>query len=113
MHHLAEQLEHVGDEALTDRLEEYLGFPAVDPLGDPIPDRGGKVSKNLSINLSDAEKNKAYRVVSFADTADSFLDHLSKMEIEPGAKLKITDKLEYDGSLSITINKKWCRYPKK
>jgi DtxR family Mn-dependent transcriptional regulator len=113
VHHLAEQLEHVGDEDLINKLEEFLGFPAVDPHGDPIPDRQGKVQKNNAILLSDAEKNKAYRVVSFADTADSFLDYLSKLEIEPGTKLKMTDKLEYDGSISITINKKAVQVSEK
>jgi DtxR family transcriptional regulator, Mn-dependent transcriptional regulator len=113
VHQLAEQLEHVGDENLIDRLEEFLGFPAVDPHGDPIPDRQGRVRKNVSIILSDAEKNKAYRVVSFADTEDSFLDYLSKLEIEPGVKVKITDRLNYDGSLSLSINKKAVQISEK
>jgi DtxR family Mn-dependent transcriptional regulator len=106
VHHLAEQLEHIGDEDLIDRLEEFLGFPAVDPHGDPIPDRQGRVVKNASIHLSDAQKNKAYRVVSFADTADSFLDYLGKLGIVPGTRLKVAGILDYDGSLSLTINKK-------
>lgn len=105
VHHLAEQLEHIGDEALTDRLDKLLDYPAFDPHGDPIPDRQGKVRKNDSIVLANAEKNKAYRVVSFADTADTFLDYLSKLEIEPGAKLKVTDKLVYDNSVAVIINK--------
>lgn len=106
VHGLAEQLEHVGDEALINKLEEFLGFPAVDPHGDPIPDRQGKLRKNNAIVLSDAENGKAYQVVSFADTTDSFLNYLSKLEIEPGVKLKIADKLAYDGSLSISLHKK-------
>jgi DtxR family Mn-dependent transcriptional regulator len=27
------------------RLETFLGFPSVDPHGDPIPDENGKVKK--------------------------------------------------------------------
>ena len=105
VHDLAEQLEHVGSEDLINRLEEFLGFPAFDPHGDPIPDRNGKLKKNAAIALSKAAKNKNYQVVSFADTADSFLDYLSKLQIEPGTKLKITDQLEYDGSFSLSIQK--------
>ena len=113
VHHLAEQLEHIGDESLTDRMDEFLGFPPFDPHGDPIPDRQGKLKKAASIVLADAEKNKAYRVVSFADTADSFLDYLSNLEIMPGAKLKVTGRLEYDGSLSFTINNKAVQISEK
>ncbi|HEV7333573.1 MAG TPA: metal-dependent transcriptional regulator [Flavisolibacter sp.] len=105
VHDLAEQLEHVGSEDLINRLEEFLGYPAFDPHGDPIPDRNGKLKKNTAIALSKALKNKNYQVVSFADTADSFLDYLSKLQIEPGTKLKITDQLEYDGSFSLTVQK--------
>lgn len=113
VHELAEQLEHVGDDALINRLEEYLGFPAVDPHGDPIPDRQGKLKKNTAIVLSAAEKNKTYRVVSFADTDDTFLDYLSRLEIEPGIKLKVTGILAYDGSLSLSINKKIIQVSEK
>ena len=113
VHELAEQLEHIGDDTLTNRLEEYLGFPAFDPHGDPIPDRHGKMKKHTTIVLSEAEKNKAYRVVSFADTDDSFLDYLSKLEIEPGIKMKVTAKLAYDGSLALTINKKQVQVSEK
>jgi DtxR family Mn-dependent transcriptional regulator len=106
VHELAEQLEHIGNEDLINRLEDFLGHPAADPHGDPIPDRNGRVKKPSSIILTEAEKSKTYRVVSFGDTADSFLGLLSKLEIQPGTRLKVADKLEYDGSLSLTINKK-------
>jgi DtxR family Mn-dependent transcriptional regulator len=71
------------------------------------------VVKNASIHLSDAQKNKAYRVVSFADTADSFLDYLGKLGIVPGTRLKVADILDYDGSLSLTINKKEVQVSEK
>jgi DtxR family Mn-dependent transcriptional regulator len=105
VHELAEQLEHVGSEDLINRLEEYLGFPAFDPHGDPIPDRNGKLKKNSAIALSTATKNKTYQVVSFADTADSFLDYLSKLQIEPGTRIKVEDQLEYDNSFALIIHK--------
>ena len=106
VHELSEQLEHIDSEELINRLEEFLGFPAYDPHGDPIPDRHGKIKKNSSINLSSAVKDKTYTVTSFADTADSFLDYLAALNIEPGVKVKVTGHLEYDNSLTVTINKK-------
>lgn len=113
VHHLAEQLEHIGDEDMINRLEEFRHFPAVDPHGDPIPDRQGRVMKNVSIILSEAEKNKAYRVVSFADTDDLFLDYLSKLQLEPGTKFSVSGKLEFDGSLSLTFIKQTVQISQK
>lgn len=106
VHQLAEQLEHIDSEDLINRLEEFLGFPGFDPHGDPIPDRNGKIKKNSSIALSSAVKDKIYTVVSFGDTADSFLDYLAALNIEPGVKLKITGQLEYDHSFTVSVNKK-------
>ncbi|MDQ3277200.1 MAG: FeoA domain-containing protein, partial [Bacteroidota bacterium] len=113
VHDLAEQLEHVGNEDLIDRLEEFLGFPAFDPHGDPIPDRNGKLKKNTTIALSAATKNKTYQVVSFADTADTFLDYLSKLQIEPGTRIRIADHLEYDGSFTLSIHKNTVQVSEK
>lgn len=106
VHQLAEQLEHIDSDDLVNRLEEFLDFPGFDPHGDPIPDRNGKIKKNSSIALSAAIRDKTYTVMSFADTADSFLDYLEALNIEPGVKVKIIDHLEYDNSLTLSINKK-------
>jgi DtxR family transcriptional regulator, Mn-dependent transcriptional regulator len=106
VHALAEQLEHIDSDDLINRLEEFLGFPAYDPHGDPIPDKNGKIKKNSSIALTSAIKDKAYKVVSFADTADSFLDYLAALQIEPGVNIKIVDQLEYDNSYTLLLNKK-------
>ena len=37
VHEIAEQLEHIESDELIDKLDAFLGFPKVDPHGDPIP----------------------------------------------------------------------------
>lgn len=106
VHELAEQLEHIESEDLINRLDEFLAFPAFDPHGDPIPDKNGKIKRNNSISLSTAVKDKTYEVLSFADTADSFLDYLSDLQIEPGTKIKLVNRFDYDNSCMLLINKK-------
>ena len=41
IHEVAEQLEHITSVKLVDSLDKFLGFPKVDPHGDPIPDKNG------------------------------------------------------------------------
>lgn len=113
VHQLAEQLEHIGNDDLINRLEEFLGFPAYDPHGDPIPDKNGKIKKNTSITLTAAVKDKLYQVVSFADTADSFLDYLAALNIAPGARVKVVDQLAYDNSFTLSINKRTVQVTEK
>jgi DtxR family Mn-dependent transcriptional regulator len=105
VHELAEQMEHVESDDLVNRLDAYLGFPAVDPHGDPIPDKNGKLKTGTVLPLSEGRTNTAYLVTSFADTDASFLDYLGKMQVFPGTKVKIVEQLSYDGSSIVKVNK--------
>ena len=40
---MVEQLEHALSQTLEDRIDEALGFPTIDPHGDPIPGKDGTV----------------------------------------------------------------------
>ena len=106
VHELAEQLEHIESSDMIDRLESYLGYPAFDPHGDPIPDKSGRIKMNLSIPLSTCQKGKNYYVVNLAETNDDFLAYLSKLGIGPVTKLKISDQHAYDLSCTVQVNKK-------
>src|SRR5262245_8863176 len=43
IHDEAERLEHVTSDVLESRLDKVLGYPKVDPHGDPIPDVHGEL----------------------------------------------------------------------
>jgi DtxR family Mn-dependent transcriptional regulator len=113
VHELAEQLEHIESDDLVNRLDAFLGFPASDPHGDPIPDKNGKLMQLQSIPLTEVEVGKTYTIQSFAETTDSFLDYLSKVNIKPRIRIKVTDKNEYDQSLIVIINKKQLHLSEK
>ncbi|GAA4340008.1 metal-dependent transcriptional regulator [Flaviaesturariibacter amylovorans] len=104
VHHLAEQLEHIDSDDLVDRLESYLGFPAVDPHGDPIPDKAGHMATPESLSLSVATEGATYIVRSFADTDDAFLDYLGRLQIRPGTRVTVVEHQEYDGSCQVEVN---------
>ena len=46
VHDVAEQLEHIKSEELIDRLDAFLDYPKLDPHGEPIPSKDGKIPKN-------------------------------------------------------------------
>jgi DtxR family Mn-dependent transcriptional regulator len=106
VHEVAEQLEHIQSPLLIEKLDEFLGYPAVDPHGHPIPDKQGKIKEIKQMPLSDFPVNKRCTVQAVKNGSPSFLKYLSKIGIYIDAALLINDKAEFDGSLELTIDNK-------
>jgi DtxR family Mn-dependent transcriptional regulator len=113
VHELAEQLEHIESTDLVDRLDRFLGNPSFDPHGDPIPDKNGRIKPNISIPLSSCTAGKNYLVINLADTSDSFLHYLGKLNIKPGMKFKLIDHNDYDNSSTIQVQNKIVQLSEK
>lgn len=105
VHEIAEQLEHIHSQKLTNKLEEFLGFPKVDPHGDPIPNREGKMDvTTIRTCLSDNEVGTKGIVMGVKDGAPEFLQYLNRIDLKLGSKIEIVDKLSFDGSLVVSMN---------
>src|SRR6185436_13846663 len=63
VHEIAEELEHIKNDKLINKLSERLGNPVYDPHGDPIPDEKGKIKKSNFISLSEAKTGHAYKIM--------------------------------------------------
>lgn len=105
VHGIAEQLEHVGSGDLADRLEKFLGYPDYDPHGDPIPKADGKIAEVFKTMLIEVEIGKQYKVVAVKDTSVEFLHYLQKLGIGIGTRIKVVEKIPFDGSLVVQIGK--------
>jgi len=105
VHEVAEQLEHIQSSLLIEKLDEFLGYPAADPHGHPIPDKHGKLHTDLQIPLGEFHGKKAATVKAVKETS-SFLQYLSKIGVYIGAKIAILEKTEFDGSVEILIDGK-------
>ena len=104
IHDIAEELEHIKDASLADRLDKFLGFPEYDPHGDPIPKANGKMAKRYSTTLADVKTGGHCKVAAVKDTTSSFLQYLQKLDINIGTKIQLLEKITFDGSLVISIN---------
>ncbi|GHN01836.1 iron-dependent repressor [Cytophagales bacterium WSM2-2] len=106
VHEVAEQLEHIQSPLLIEKLDKFLEFPKVDPHGHPIPDKTGKIKEMKQVNLSEFSVNKKCTVSAVKNGSPSFLQYLSKIGIYIGAMLCIVDKVDFDGSIEISIDNK-------
>ena len=102
VHEVAEQLEHIKSDALIDKLDAHLGFPKVDPHGDPIPTKEGTFKKSVKKLISELPVSSEGVCVGVNDSSASFLKFLDKNKIALGDTFKILDREEFDGSVSIS-----------
>jgi DtxR family transcriptional regulator, Mn-dependent transcriptional regulator len=106
VHEIAEELEHIQSEPLIDKLDAFLGFPAFDPHGDPIPNAKGIINKVEKELLSEATLNQLYTCVGVKDSSTEFLQYLDKQQIALGSTIKILEKEPFDETLTLEINGK-------
>lgn len=103
VHSIAEELEHISDDTLADRLDKFLGYPEYDPHGDPIPKSNGELPRLSKTILSDIAVGKWCRVVAVKDTSSIFLQYLQQLGIDIGSKIKMLQKIPFDNSMLIQI----------
>jgi len=103
VHEVAEQLEHINSPRLIEKLDEFLGYPKVDPHGDPIPDSKGKLKIVPHVSLDQLKIGYQGKIAAVKDSDSNLLKYLDKIGARPGVKIKILGKEEYDESLEILI----------
>lgn len=106
VHAVAEQLEHISSEKLIERLDEFLGYPAADPHGDPIPDSNGKIPAQRSVLLSSLNEGNKAIIAGVIDHHPSFLKHLETIGFNVGTTLKVDEIASYDRSMNISTGNK-------
>lgn len=103
VHDVAEQLEHIKSQKLIDEIDALLGFPKIDPHGDPIPDKKGNLHPITKSLLSALSVNEFGICVGVEDSSSEFLQFLDKQHISLGKKIKVIHKEPFDDSLTIEI----------
>lgn len=101
VHEVAEQLEHVADTKLTDRLDEYLGHPGFDPHGDPIPDSHGRIRTRKTQRLRACRNGDVVRIAAVSETTDGLLRLLDAKGLRIGSQLTVLEVHAFDGSMDI------------
>lgn len=105
VHSIAEDLEHISSEELIQRLDNFLGNPAFDPHGDPIPDKHGKIPVINQQSLSNIPLHKTVIVSSVGNQTVQMLEMLKHYHITLGTSITVLRHFEFDGSLEIKVLK--------
>ncbi len=105
IHDIAEQLEHVSNDELIKKLDDFLGNPKTDPHGDPIPNEKGVMPVLRQIALKDLTIKKNAMVSSVSNQTPQMMEMLNHYKIKLGSHIKVTKQFVFDGSLQVKIDK--------
>lgn len=89
VHAEAENMEHAVSDLLIDKIDAFLGHPASDPHGDPIPRADGTIAASTGVPLSAFGTGEPFRIVRVTDQAPDFLRYLA----ETGLRLDVQGTL--------------------
>ena len=105
VHEVAEELEHVQSPLLMRRLDAFLGYPALDPHGDPIPAEDGAMRRPAHRLLADLVVGERGTLAAVKNTTAPFLQYLDKVGLQLGAMVEVLDKVVFDNSFEIRVNR--------
>ncbi len=93
VHEEAENMEHAVSDILIDRIDEFLGRPACDPHGDPIPTAEGQMRTDTTnaVPLSECPPGTKIRIVRVTNQGPDFLRFLSESGLEIGTVGEVTE----------------------
>ena len=103
VHDVAEELEHINSDLLVERLDEFLGFPKIDPHGDPIPDKNGRLEEPSFIKLNKLPLGKKGVITGVSEHSSQFLKHLERLGLTLGKKIEISEVIDFDGSVELFL----------
>lgn len=103
VHEEAERLEHFISERMEERIFAALGRPAIDPHGDPIPDRSGRLFAQRFVPLTECAVGAPMAVRRVSDRDPDKLRELARLGLRLGALVEVTSESRYEGPIGVRI----------
>ncbi len=103
VHEEADRLEHSISEEFEARIDKALGFPSVDPHGEPIPTAEGEIAAAVGLRLSELPEGSHAVVELVSDTDPEKLRYLGDLGLYPAADLTMVEHLPFDGPVKILV----------
>lgn len=89
IHDEADLLEHAISDRVLEQIDRLLGHPAVDPHGDPIPTRKGRLHDSNTVSLAESPTGVPQRVTRVLDQNPEFLRFAERTGLVPGAVVAV------------------------
>jgi DtxR family Mn-dependent transcriptional regulator len=105
VHTEADVLEHVISEEFEERMATRLGYPTVDPHGDPIPAKDGSFTALKERALLTLQPGESAQITHLNDTNAEMLRYAASLGLMPATHLTLITAEPFGGSLRVKIGK--------
>lgn len=103
IHDIAEELEHVSEPKLIQRLDNFLGNPTSDPHGDLIPSASGELPETNQILLNKLGIGDSGMVIAVFEHDPKFLQYLDEVNLNLGKQIRVLKRVDFDDSMTISF----------
>ncbi len=100
VHDEADRLEHAVSDTLMDRIDALLGYPEIDPHGDPIPRQGSAPAISATL-LSGCAPGELVQIVRISDEEPDILKFLADQRIALGTPLQVETPMAATGLMTV------------
>ncbi len=101
IHDIAEELEHVSEPKLIQRLDDFLGNPTADPHGDLIPSAHGELPETDQILLNRLQVGDSGMIIAVFEHDPKFLQYLDEVNLNLGKQIGVVKRVDFDDSMTI------------
>jgi DtxR family transcriptional regulator, Mn-dependent transcriptional regulator len=102
VHIEAERLEHALSPVVLEALDTFLGHPASDPHGDPIPDSRGKFRETALVPLATIAKGEKVCIARVLDQSEASLRFLHASGLSVGSAVTSNGAEPGAGVMTVT-----------
>src|SRR3989454_751549 len=97
VHAEADRLEHVISEEFEDKVDKLLGYPTVDPHGDPIPRKDGSVDARTGRTLAQLKDGESAQILRVSDQNPEKLCYLGELGLYPETRVQVMSHAPFGG----------------
>lgn len=108
VHDQACKLEHALSPEILKPLEKALGHPKRCPHGNPIPTNCGGIFEEETVALSELGAKMSGVIVKITEEKTETLQKLARLNLTPGKRVEVEDKIVPSGSLTIRVEGESC-----
>ena len=102
VHDEADRLEHALSEELEARIDERLGYPTLDPHGDPIPDRDLRLAPaGERRTIAQLDPGERATIAAVPDADPALLRYLAELGLVPASEIAAVAAAPFDGPVTL------------
>ncbi|AIK85938.1 transcriptional regulator [Corynebacterium glutamicum] len=111
LHGEADLLEHAVSPRVLEKMFQAVGYPTLDPHGDPIPTESGEMSINDGLMLLDLNAGASATVARVRDGNPSVVRYLTGVGITVGTTVTVVEALSDIATLRLQIGEMFQDIP--